>query len=69
MDGIQLLKLVEKNHPKMIKVVSTGHYDVKIVTEVMRSCKVFRYLRKPWDKDADFIPTVLAAIEEYYGKN
>ncbi|MBN1969364.1 MAG: response regulator [Candidatus Delongbacteria bacterium] len=68
MDGSDLLQILEAKKPNIIKIVSTGHYDVNQIKVIMSTCKIYRYLKKPWDADNDFVPTVKAAVKEYYGE-
>ena len=50
MDGISFLKLVKELYPQVIRVLLTGHADLKVAVQAINEGEVFRFLTKPWDE-------------------
>lgn len=51
MTGVDFLTRVRKEHPDTVRLVFTGHADIKAVIEAINRGHVFRYVSKPWDPD------------------
>src|SRR5262245_56435420 len=49
MTGIELLRRTLEPLPHAIRIILTGFTDVDVLMEAINSCKVFRYIVKPWD--------------------
>jgi response regulator RpfG family c-di-GMP phosphodiesterase len=49
MDGFELLEKVRILYPDMIRVVLSGHSDVKLVLDIVNEKGIDRYLTKPWN--------------------
>jgi DNA-binding NtrC family response regulator len=64
MDGFELLANVKKLYPDMIRVVLSGHSDVKLILDLVNKEGIYRYLTKPWDID-DIKSTINQCIELY----
>jgi response regulator RpfG family c-di-GMP phosphodiesterase len=62
MDGFELLEKVKILYPDMIRVVLSGHSDVKLVLEIVNEKGINRYLTKPWNT-FDLISTINQCIE------
>ncbi|MBI5665795.1 MAG: response regulator [Nitrospirae bacterium] len=64
MDGFELLAKVRERYPDMIRVVLSGHADVKLVLDIVNEKGIDRYLTKPWNT-ADVKATINQCIELY----
>lgn len=48
MDGFELLAKVRELYPDTIRVVLSGHSDVKLILDMVNEKGIDRYLTKPW---------------------
>jgi serine phosphatase RsbU (regulator of sigma subunit) len=64
MTGMDLLRQTLRILPHAIRIILTGYTDVDVLMEAINSCKVFRYIVKPWDPP-DLLMTVERGIEAY----
>jgi response regulator RpfG family c-di-GMP phosphodiesterase len=64
MDGFELLEKVKSLYPDMIRVVLSGHTDVKLVLQIVNERGIDRYMTKPWNT-LDLKSTINQCIELY----
>jgi serine phosphatase RsbU (regulator of sigma subunit) len=64
MTGMDLFRQTLQILPDAIRIILTGYTDVEVLMEAINSCKVFRYIVKPWDPP-DLLMTVERGIESY----
>lgn len=64
MSGIELLRCTLESLPHAVRIILTGFTDVDVLMEAINSCKVFRYIIKPWDP-SDLLMTVERGLESY----
>ncbi len=64
MNGIELLRRTRQLLPDAIRIILTGYTDVDVLMEAINSCKVYRYVVKPWDPP-DLLMTVERGLETY----
>jgi len=64
MTGIEFLRRTLDLLPHAVRIVLTGYTDVDVLMEAINSCKVFRYVVKPWDPP-DLLMTVERGLEAY----
>ena len=50
-DGFELLEKVHEKYPDMIRMVLSGHSDVKLILDIVNEKGIERYLTKPWNID------------------
>jgi response regulator RpfG family c-di-GMP phosphodiesterase len=62
MDGFELLSKVQELYPDMIRVVLSGHSDVKLILNLVNKGGIYRYLTKPWEME-DIKATISQCIE------
>jgi serine phosphatase RsbU (regulator of sigma subunit) len=62
MTGIEFLRQTLERLPDAVRIILTGFTDVDALMEAINSCKVFRYMIKPWDP-ADLLLTVERGLE------
>ena len=64
MTGIDFLRQTLEPLPHAIRIILTGFTDVEVLLDAINSCKVFRYMVKPWDPP-DLLMTVERGLEAY----
>lgn len=64
MTGIELLRETLDPLPFAVRIILTGYTDTDVLMEAINSCKVFRYMVKPWDPP-DLLMTVERGLESY----
>lgn len=64
MSGIELLRRTLDPLPNAVRIILTGFTDVDVLMEAINSCKVYRYIVKPWDPP-DLLMTVERGLEAY----
>ena len=64
MTGVELLRQTLDVLPHAIRIILTGFIDVDVLIEAINSCKVYRYIVKPWDPP-DLLMTVERGLEAY----
>ena len=62
MDGFELLSRVQELYPDMIRVVLSGHSDVKLILDLVNKGGIYRYLTKPCEIE-DLKSTISQCIE------
>ena len=66
MNGADLLKIVTKEYPNLVKLVLSGYTDAEDIMKAVHEGRVFRLLRKPWNlqEGEDFKRIVRRAVEQ-----
>lgn len=49
MTGIDLLKLVQVRHPRVVRIMLTGETDPEVPVRSINEGGVYKFIRKPWD--------------------
>jgi len=62
MTGIEFLRETLELQPHAVRIILTGFTDVDVLMEAINSCKVYRYIVKPWDPP-DLLMTVERGLE------
>jgi response regulator RpfG family c-di-GMP phosphodiesterase len=65
MNGLDLLKQVKEISPDTIRIVLSGYNDIAQVLATINNLGVFKYISKPWNDDADFLPAIREALVYY----
>jgi two-component system response regulator PhcR len=47
--GIDLVKYAKRNHPHVIRILTTAYADLMDAIDSVNEGEVYRYIRKPWD--------------------
>jgi serine phosphatase RsbU (regulator of sigma subunit) len=58
MTGIEFLRSTLDILPNAVRIILTGFTDIEVLMEAINSCKIFRYIVKPWDP-----PDLLMSVE------
>jgi serine phosphatase RsbU (regulator of sigma subunit) len=64
MTGVELLRQTMTLLPDAVRIILTGYTDVDVLMEAINTCKVYRYMVKPWDPP-DLQMTVQRGLEAY----
>jgi serine phosphatase RsbU (regulator of sigma subunit) len=62
MTGIEFLRETLELQPHAVRIILTGFTDVDVLMDAINSCKVYRYIVKPWDPP-DLLMTVERGLE------
>jgi FixJ family two-component response regulator len=63
MTGVELLSLVARLHPRVMRAVLTGQVDAQLVISAINAGHVHRFMLKPWDDDT-LRDAVIALVRE-----
>lgn len=47
--GVDLLELILKQYPKIVRIISTAYSDYNVVVDAINNARVFAYIDKPWN--------------------
>jgi phosphoserine phosphatase RsbU/P len=64
MTGVDFLQRTLELLPHAVRIILTGYTDVDVLMEAINTCKVYRYMVKPWDPP-DLMMTVERGLEAY----
>ena len=64
MTGVEFLLQTLDIAPHAVRIILTGFTDVDVLMEAINSCKVYRYITKPWDPP-DMLITVERGLEAH----
>jgi serine phosphatase RsbU (regulator of sigma subunit) len=64
MTGVDFLQRTLDILPYAVRIILTGFTDVDVLLEAINSCKVYRYMVKPWDPP-DLLMTVERGLEAH----
>ena len=64
MTGVDLLRQTLEVLPWAVRIILTGFTDVDVLMDAINSCKVYRYIVKPWDPP-DMLITVERGLEAH----
>jgi serine phosphatase RsbU (regulator of sigma subunit) len=64
MSGIDLLQHTLTLLPHAVRIILTGYTDVDVLLSAINTCKVYRYIVKPWDPP-DLLMTVERGLEAH----
>jgi DNA-binding NtrC family response regulator len=65
MNGIEFLAKAKETNPGALRIMLTGHADLKSVIEAIDKGEVYRFLLKPWNND-ELKMSVRQALDFYY---
>ncbi len=67
MDGAELLKIVTKEYPHIVKMVLSGYTNTTTLTMAIHKEDVFRFIPKPWNfqEEEEFRAIIRQAIDHY----
>jgi DNA-binding NtrC family response regulator len=68
-DGHELLRIVGKMYPHIVKIVLSGYTDMSALLTEFDQGEIFRFVPKPWKLDKDFITVIRQAIDYYNLEN
>jgi response regulator RpfG family c-di-GMP phosphodiesterase len=62
MDGVEFLEQVRSRWPDTLRLLLTGHADVRLILDAINRGEIYRYVTKPWDEN-DILLMVSHALE------
>lgn len=62
-DGRELLRIVGKTYPSIVKVVVSGYTNMSILQEEFDKSEIFEFIPKPWEDEGVFIKVIRQAID------
>lgn len=62
--GVEFLRRTLELLPHAVRIILTGYTDVDALMEAINTCKVYRYIVKPWDPP-DLLMTVERGLEAH----
>jgi two-component system probable response regulator PhcQ len=65
MDGIEFLERAKDKNPLPLRIMLTGHADLKSVIDAIHQGEVYRFLLKPWD-DEELRMTIRQALDYHH---
>ena len=65
MNGIEFLKKAKEKNSVPLRIMLTGHADLKSVLDAVDQGEVYRFLLKPWD-DEELKMTIRQALDYYH---
>ncbi len=65
MNGIEFLAKAKEMNPGALRIMLTGHADLKSVIQAIDRGEVYRFLLKPWNND-ELKMTIRQALDFYY---
>ena len=64
-NGVEFFAQIKEKKPGALRIMLTGHADLKSVLEAIDKGEIYRFLLKPWDDD-ELKLTIKQALEFYY---
>ncbi len=52
MTGLELLRQIKEINPTVVAILVTGYSDIEVVIAAINTGLVWKYITKPWEKDA-----------------
>ena len=65
MNGIEFLKRAKEKNSVPLRIMLTGHADLKSIIEAIDHGEIYRFLLKPWD-DEELKMTIRQALDYYH---
>lgn len=65
MDGVELLRRVERLHPDVIRVATSEGVDPAVLLSLIEEGRIYRYIIKPWD-NTELVCVIRQAVELFW---
>ncbi|MHC4656567.1 MAG: response regulator [Planctomycetota bacterium] len=65
MSGLDLLRIVKKEYPHIIRMVLSGYTQVITPLTAINQGEIFKFITKPWKLEEEFKPAIREAVEYY----
>lgn len=66
MSGLELLKIVSKEQPHIVRIVLSGYAQLPQVLATINQVNIYKFIPKPWNMEEEFIPMIREAIAYYF---
>ncbi len=64
MTGVQLLEVVVREFPDVVRMILTGYVDVDAIVKAINDGRIYQYVTKPWD-EKELKVVIDRALESY----
>ena len=64
MTGVQLLEVVVRESPDIVRMILTGYVDVDAIIRAINAGRIYQYVTKPWD-EKELKVVIDRALESY----
>lgn len=64
-NGMELVELLEKNYPNIVKIVLTGNHQITNILATVNHGNIFRFIIKPIDFKEELLPILEEACNIY----
>ncbi len=65
MSGLELLKTVKQEYPRIIRMVLSGYTQVTTLLTAINQGEIYKYITKPWKLEEEFKPAIREAVDYY----
>ena len=65
MNGLELLKKIEKEYPDTVKIILSGYTQLQQILTTINQVDIFKFITKPWDLEDEFKGVIRKAIDYY----
>ena len=65
MSGLELLRIVKKEYPHIVRMVLSGYTQVTTLLTAINEGEIFKFITKPWQLEKEFKPAIREAVEYY----
>jgi DNA-binding NtrC family response regulator len=65
MSGLELLKIVRVQHPRIVRIVLSGYTHVTTLLTAINQGEIYRYIMKPWETEQELLNTINDGLEQY----
>ena len=65
MSGLELLRIVKKEYPHIVRMVLSGYTQVNTLLTAINQGEIFKFITKPWQLEEEFKPAIREAVEYY----
>ena len=65
MSGLELLEIVKKEYPHIVRMVLSGYTQVPTLLTAINQGEIFKFITKPWRLEEEFKPAIREAVEYY----
>ncbi len=65
MSGLELLKTVKQEYPRIIRMVLSGYTQVTTLLTAINQGEIYKFITKPWKLEEEFKPAIREAVDYY----
>ena len=65
MSGIELLRIVKEEYPRIVRLVLSGYTQVGTLLTAINQGEIFKFITKPWKLEDEFKSIIKEALARY----